>query len=111
MKLYDLYKLIGHPLAEEKIIIPKYIFDNTINLSDCLMKLNKSKIELNISTCDIIKELLNYIISNLTNDTFTPISIEDLFIILAEYELKLQGNTSDYIQLVGLISSIKLLFY
>lgn len=113
LKIYinDLYKLIGHPSAEEKLIIPKYIFDTSINLNECLIKLNKSKIELNISTCDIIKELLNYIIVNLNSEIFTSVIIEDLFIILSDYELKLQGNTSEYVQLVGLISSIKAIFY
>ena len=104
----DIYRLIGYPLDEEKVIIIETLFDNKQSLEDSLNKINKAKIELSLSTIDIIKEIVNNIITNI--DKFNKNLLEDLLICLSEYEIRLQGNTSDYIQLIGLVSDIKYLY-
>ena len=101
----NVYKQIGYPTCEEIQILIDIIFNKKISLSYTIQQINFYKIQFNITTFDILKQITEYLVNNInTNNTYNIIKILD---ILGNLENNMANSHNDNLMLANIISCVK----
>ena len=100
-----IYKQIGYPTSDEIQTLINILFDKSISLLDTIQQINYYKIQYNITTSDILKQITDYLITIINNNnTYNIVKILDVF---GNLENNMATSYNDNLMLANIISCVK----